>query len=270
MDSLEGSPYAGKGGGKGGRGSVGKGSWGAVVRRCAWPGGGRVGAALRAHRVHAAAEGLDEALEHLRTLSAQSAGEAARRRSAAHSARRKGSGLHARMRVRTRCVTRTRLRRTNCSTLSSSAGGPGRRPMAPRPARILPTMDMRSNTGKSAGPPGTGRSRPSQNTKRGASGSPNTSSSFSPASTAARRMGIDGCARARGRYGRRVAAGQSVLGLTLQRAPCGRGRARAGCSANNVRDGRAGRVRLTAGLHPRQCDRAPDAQQSTHAARARG
>jgi hypothetical protein len=41
------------------------------------------------------------------------------------------------------------------------------RPMAPKPARILPPMDMRSNV-KASRPEGTGRSLPSQNTKRGA------------------------------------------------------------------------------------------------------
>lgn len=62
---------------------------------------------------------------------------------------------------------------------------------------------------RTRGPPGTGRSRPSQKTKRGASGSPKTSSSFRPQSTWRRsgegerernaRSGI--CGRVEGRPG---------------------------------------------------------------------
>jgi hypothetical protein len=59
-------------------------------------------------------------------------------------------------------------------------------PRAPRPARSLPGMLMRSKNGRSAGLDGTGLSIPSHNTNLGAFGSPNTRSSLSPLSTYAR------------------------------------------------------------------------------------
>lgn len=65
-------------------------------------------------------------------------------------------------------------------------GGGGRMPRAPSPALSLPGMLMRSKNGRSAGLDGTGLSFPSHSTNRGAFGSPNTRSSFSPLSTCAR------------------------------------------------------------------------------------
>mmetsp|Transcript_23311 Transcript_23311/g.69238 ORF Transcript_23311/g.69238 Transcript_23311/m.69238 type:complete len:203 (-) Transcript_23311:294-902(-) len=78
-----------------------------------------------------------------------------------------------------------RLRRINCSTLSSYAGGGPAlySPTAPSPARILPHRDRRSNVTASK-PEGVARSFFSQKTKRGALGSPNTRSLSMPASTA--------------------------------------------------------------------------------------
>lgn len=55
-------------------------------------------------------------------------------------------------------------------------------PAAPRPARILPQMDSRSNV-RTSGPEGVGRSFLFHHTKRGALGSPKTRSSAIPAST---------------------------------------------------------------------------------------
>lgn len=62
-------------------------------------------------------------------------------------------------------------------------GGGGRRPRAPKPALSLPAKLIKSKKGKSVGFEGTGLNLPFHNTKRGASGSPNTKSSFNPLST---------------------------------------------------------------------------------------
>lgn len=56
-------------------------------------------------------------------------------------------------------------------------------PIAPNPALSLPPMLIKSKKGKSVGFEGTGLSFPFQRTKRGASGSPNTRSSFKPLSS---------------------------------------------------------------------------------------
>ena len=72
----------------------------------------------------------------------------------------------------------------NSATDSSlSGGGALKRPMAPRPARIFPGKDRRSNVTAEMGELGVARSLLFQNTNRGAVGSPRTSLSAIPAST---------------------------------------------------------------------------------------
>ena len=67
--------------------------------------------------------------------------------------------------------------------LRTQTGGGGRMPSAPKPALIFPPRLIKSKKGRSLGFAGTGLSFPSHNTKRGASGSPRTRSSFKPLST---------------------------------------------------------------------------------------
>lgn len=64
----------------------------------------------------------------------------------------------------------------------SPPGAFGFRPMAPKAARSLPPMESRSKV-RASGPEGVGRSLFCHHTKRGALGSPNTSSLSTPAST---------------------------------------------------------------------------------------
>mmetsp|Transcript_13135 Transcript_13135/g.39740 ORF Transcript_13135/g.39740 Transcript_13135/m.39740 type:complete len:221 (+) Transcript_13135:3908-4570(+) len=76
---------------------------------------------------------------------------------------------------------------TYSSTLSSCSGSGFLMPTAPRPARILPHRDSSLKVTMS-GPLGVGSSSPPHSTNRGAVGSPSTSSSSIPASTAALSM----------------------------------------------------------------------------------
>mmetsp|Transcript_3878 Transcript_3878/g.7568 ORF Transcript_3878/g.7568 Transcript_3878/m.7568 type:complete len:223 (+) Transcript_3878:545-1213(+) len=85
-----------------------------------------------------------------------------------------------------------KLRRMNCSTLSSNSGIGCLMPMAPSPARIFPSGESSVKVGRLGRPSGVGRSCLSHQTKRGDSGSASARLGTWATSVVMRRMGSPG------------------------------------------------------------------------------